>query len=563
MFRSSSKTSELNLFSNAKSLLTGRALKIYEDKELWHNQFRKQVTERIDEGLFRPLYREDFGSPNASIRVLIGMMVLKESQGWSDLQLFEHCQFNLLVRSALGLFNIDDAIPASSTYYLLRKHIVNWEKAGHENLIETVFGQLTKSQAIEFQINGNKIRMDSKLLGSNIAWYSRYELIHETLSKVYVQFKGHLDRLLTESETSLLACISGESGDKVCYRSNKSELETKMTELGKVIHRIINKMNDNTSEALQTLRRVFSEQYEVVDGIVNARSKHEISAGSVQSPHDTECHYRNKDGNQVKGYSINLTESCDSNDKLNLITNVIVDVASAADCNFVKPAIEATQEIVCGKIETVNSDGAYHSVDNQDYCSKKEIDLIVSAIQGKPSRYDLKPDENGGLIVTDLTTHTNIPVRKVVSRKEGSEPKWAIKTENNKYRCFTQKEIDACLLRKHIAARTQTELNLRNNVEASIFQLGYHYPNDKSRYRGLCKHKMWANVRCIWINFVRIAKYVALVGPNYAGLLKNQLILPFYASYLDKVRITLMYIRNSLQQTSNNWGLNGFLKSDF
>lgn len=26
-----------------------------------------------------------------------------------------------------------------------------------------------------------QVRMESKLLGSNIAWYSRYELIHETL----------------------------------------------------------------------------------------------------------------------------------------------------------------------------------------------------------------------------------------------------------------------------------------------------------------------------------------------------------------------------------------------
>ena len=48
----------------------------------------------------------------------------------------------------------------------------------------------------------------------------------------------------------------------------------------------------------------------------------------------------------------------------------------------------------------------------------------------------------------------------------------------------------------------------RNNVEASIFQLGYHYSNAKSRYRGLIKHQMWANMRCLWVNFVRVLNYI-------------------------------------------------------
>ena len=38
-----------------------------------------------------------------------------------------------------------------------------------------------------------------------------------------------------------------------------------------------------------------------------SRNKEEISADSIQSPHDTDCHYRNKDGNQIKGYSMNVS----------------------------------------------------------------------------------------------------------------------------------------------------------------------------------------------------------------------------------------------------------------
>jgi hypothetical protein len=54
--------------------------------------------------------------------------------------------------------------------------------------------------------------------------------------------------------------------------------------------------------------------------------------------------------------------------------------------------------------------------------------------------------------------------------------------------------------------------NIRNNVEATIFQLGYHYRSGKSRYRGLEKHRMWALSRCLWINFRRIAAWIGKDG---------------------------------------------------
>jgi hypothetical protein len=530
MYRRSSKSSQLDLFSSAHTFLKGKSLKVYEDPQNWHNQFRVQVTQRIDEDLFRPLFKDNLGAPNAPIRVLIGMMILKEARGWSDSQLFEHCQFDLLTRSALGLLNIDDSNPVASTYYLLRKRIVDYEQEGHENLIEKVFEQVTKSQAIDFQVNGNKIRMDSKLLCSNIAWYSRYELIHETVRQAYLSSKPEIDRFLSESDISLLERIVGESGDKVTYRSSGSELETKLSGLGLIIYAIINQIDDPSPPAIQTLVRVFNDQYQVEGDVVNTRPKQEISASSVQSPHDTDCHYRQKNDQQVKGYSINVTETCDTGDTLNLVTNVLVDTASAADCNFLQPAIEATQEIVTQKIETTNADGAYHSVENQGYCKGNEIDLIVGAIQGKSSRYDLSYDENGDLVVTDLETNTVVPVRRAETRKEDAEPKWAIHNDKNKLRYFTQKDIDTCLLRKQIAARTQAELNLRNNVEATISQLGYCYSNAKSRYRGLIKHKMWANIRCLWINFVRIANFVVSSSSNYAQKFKNRKTTPCFCT---------------------------------
>jgi hypothetical protein len=225
---------------------------------------------------------------------------------------------------------------------------------------------------------------------------------------------------------------------------------------------------------------------------------------------------------------------------LNLITHVAVDVAGAADCDYFQSAVEETQEVVTGKIETANTDGAYHSVENQDYCRERGIDFILGAIQGERSRYDLSLDNESQLVVTDLTTNTIITAQKVESGKKSG---WVIKKENGQSRYFTQKEIDTCSLRKRIASRTQAELNVRNNVEATIFQLGYHYPNAKSRYRGLAKHKIWANTRCLWINLMRITKFVARRDSSCVQKTKNQPVLPQILLDFINFRYAITHIR--------------------
>jgi hypothetical protein len=503
MFRKSAKSAQFNLFTSPKSLLSGKSLTLYEDKAAWHNQFYQQVTKRIDENIFQPLYSKNNGTPNASICVLVSMMILKEADGLSDQKLFENCRFIMLTRSALGLFNADDPVPTESTYYLFRKRILDYEKSGNENLFDVVFAQITKSQSIDFEVSGKRIRMDSKLLGSNIAWLSRYELIHETLRLFYNQVKqlGTLDKT-TEEKLDLLLKLEG---NKVVYTCTTEDVKTRLLELGELIYKILPLFSHTSGTYYQTLQRVFNEQYKVNENkVVIAREKEEISAQSVQSPHDTDSNYRNKDGNKVKGYSINVTESCDD-EGLNLIGSVDVRKASVSDVDFFQDDIEKTQEVFPDKIEAAHADGAYHSPGNQQFCKANDINLHLHAIQGAKGRYQFNFLKNGELSVLDKITNEIIASKKITG-KNGID-KWRIKTEKA-YRYFTQKEIDTYLIRKKIENTPIEVLQKRNNVEATIFQLGYHYSNDKSRYRGEIKHQMWVNIRCLWVNFVRILKYI-------------------------------------------------------
>lgn len=438
MFKKTPDAGQFNIFTSSQSLYSGNSLKMYEDPQAWHNQFRQQVTMRIDEDIFRPLYCQNNGSPNAPIRVLVAMMVLKEAEGFSDQKIFEECRFNNLTRSALGLCNVSDPIPTESTYYLFRKRIVEYEKENNKNLLETVFAQITKSQCAEFEVSGKRIRMDSKLLGSNIAWLSRYELIHETLRLFYNQVKlsGELEKATQERLDELLHM----EGNKVVYTCSGAEVKSRLKELGVLIYKILPLFSASSHPSYQTLKQVFNEQYKIDEHkMVVPRPKEEISAKSIQSPHDTDCHYRNKGDQKVKGYSINITESCDDDKRLNLIGNVDLKKASASDVDFLQNGIGKAQEVFTDKTEAAHADGAYHNPGNQRYCKKENIDLFLHAIQGAKGRYQFSYDDNGELIVFDTINNEVVDTVKVNSKNNTT--KWRIKTPTG-YRYFTQKDID-------------------------------------------------------------------------------------------------------------------------
>lgn len=515
MYRKTKRETQLDAFSGIPNLLIGSSFDQYNDTNNWNNQFRSQVLSRIEEDNFSILFSSKMGAPNSSISILIGMMILKESFGWSDSQLFERCRFDLLVRSSLSLFNMSDPVPAESTYYLLRKRINEYRNETGIDLIEKVFEKITKGQIVEFQVSGRSIRMDSKLISSNIAFYSRYEIVHQTLALFCKKLDNRIFKLLSTQDVGLIKELQKEKGNKVVYRNNKDEIVHRMQSLGELAYKLLAIANQSKSQYYQTLQRVFSEHYRVIgEDKIELLPKEEIKANSVQSPHDTECGYRKKDDKPVKGYSYNITETCD-NDELSLITNLQVEDANTADNDFVQPSIEQTKELLGHQVENLHTDGAYNSQSNQEYTQKENINFYLTGLQGATGRFDLNLTENG-LKVTDM--QTNETQIAIVTKNK----KWRIKV-NNKYRYFTQKEIDSCQLRKIIEQIPAEKKKIRNNIEATIFQASFYTRNNKTKYRGKIKQKMWVTLRCIWINLVRIMNYLKRQWTNHAAKAGNVL----------------------------------------
>ena len=511
MFKKTAPNPQLDMFASPVMQLCNRASRKYTDPTAWHNMFYRHYTQKVDEELFKPLFPEGkkSGRPTASIRVLVCMFWLKEGFGCSDdEELFEKIEFDLLVRKALGIEHISEAAPSLDTYYLFRRRICNFfEKTGRD-LMQECFEQVTGSLVKQLKISGKSIRMDSKLIGSNIARQSRYELIHTTLAKF---LKGNVLDGLPEEVRQQAESYMKEDSSKTVYRSDSDTLQSRLHTIGEFIHSIL-RLFPAEASVYALLKRVFDEQYLVgEDGKVALRDKKTISANSVQNPNDPDASYREKHDQKVQGYVSNFTETVEERDeegkvkKPSIITSVQVETASFADSHFVEEAVENSERVTESTVEDLYADGAYQSPENRKFAEGHGGMRLKTGKMHGGARWELIPHEHDdGLTVREIATGKTFEAVKSVNQKSKHQ-RWRIPWDNKTgWRYFQDTEVEAYQLRKQIESLPEEEQHKRNNVETAMFQYSFHTRNGKTRYRGLLKHRMQAYARAMWMNLRRV-----------------------------------------------------------
>jgi hypothetical protein len=506
MFKKTNPNPQMDMFSSPVMLLNVRASKKYSDPKEWHNQFYRFYTSKVDESLFKVLFPEGkkSGRPTASIRVIVCMSWLKEGFGCSDEELFEKCEFDLLTRKALGLELISDAPPSLDTYYLFRRRLCDYAALTGVDLMKKCFEQVTGGLVRDLNISGKCIRMDSKLIGSNIARQSRYELIHGTLVK-YLKSVG-TSSVKPELEAQAAAYLA-EDSSKTVYRSDSEKLQGRLLQIGSFILDVLSGCKED-DPASSLLRRVFEEQYTVLEGKAVLRNKADVKADSVQNPNDPDATYRAKNDQKVQGYVTNITETVEDG-KPSIITSVQVEKATFADCHFLQEAVENSERVTNATVEDLYADGAYQSPENRSFAEGHgNMKLKTGKMQGG-ARWELELHEHDdGLTVREVATGKTYEAVKSETFK-GKHKRWRIPWDNKAgWRYFQDTEVEAYQLRKQIESLPPEEQHRRNNVEAAMFQYSFHTRNGKTRYRGLLKHRMQAYARCVWMNLRRVVGFL-------------------------------------------------------
>lgn len=523
MFRKNTTHLQRSFFDIENQLSESKKKKIRESEEY---SFYQLIFKKIKEENFAVLYSENGSRPNSSVNVMVSAIILAYRKGWTIKEMLDQIDFNLLTRTALGLNKMDDTAFCEATFFNFQNRLLKHFVETGENLLEIVFDGLTKEQLKKLKIKTDIQRSDSFVAMSNIRNYGRVQLLIEMLIRLY--------RILKEEDKErfkdMLSEYTKQTSGQYIYKLERTEIPRELEKLGQIYHKLYQALKDRYKEIeiFSIFERVYQEHFTIVKNKTIVKKNEELHSGIIQSPDDIDATYRKKNKKIAKGQSVNVTETANPENELNLLTDIAVKPNNTDDSDIMNDRIETLKEKT-PDLKELHTDGAYGSEDNDQKFEKLKITHIQTAVRGRKSKVEMKIEE-----ITEGEYEVSCPLQKVKSKKTRIRHKV----------CFDKKICDGCslagdcptLIRKRIyyftreqylANKRKRNINtlplkrrkLRPNVEATIKEFVKPLNHKgKLRIRGQFKTMIYACSMGISINFGRIHRYLT-ANPDLSGLL--------------------------------------------
>ncbi len=348
----------------------------------WAETFYQEFFCRPDEEPLGMLYADVPSRPNVPVNVLVAPEFLKAANGWTDEELYDQVCYNIQVRYALGYRQLGEGYFDLRTLYYFRERLSRHMQETGENLLEQAFAQVTDEQLQAFGLKTGKQRMDSTQLASNIRQMGRVQLPVTVLQRVW--------RMLSSSDQERYAevfapYLAGHAGQYV-YRLKQEDLAEHLQRIGETMQRVLQELRETYRQEVtyQVLARVFVEHFRQEQERLRPKENGELAADSLQPPDDLEATYREKNGQGYRGYVANLSETCDPENPLQLITQVQVAPNNVDDSRLLAEAVPSLVERTGP--ETLYTDGAYGSPQGDVVLQEHGVTLVQTGIRGR------KPD---------------------------------------------------------------------------------------------------------------------------------------------------------------------------
>jgi len=503
MFRKNTRHQQIPLTSHVDELPEKLRKRL---ENSWGGVFYREIYSRIEETPFAVLYADCGSRPNVAVNTLVGLEFLKAGNGWTDEELYDNFSYDIQVRYALGYRQLGEGDFDLRTLYYFRERLSRYMQEKGVNLLDQAFEKVTDQQLAAYQEKTGKQRMDSVQVSSNIRQMGRVQLLVEVLQRV--------ERMLKEADRTRYAeafgpYLKGHAGHYV-YRMKGEEVGPHLQRIGEFMQQLIDELKPGyASEAVyQVLERVFGEHFQTKQTEVSAIPNAELSSGCLQSPDDLEATYREKRGEGYQGYVANVTETCDPENKLQLITKVQVEANNTDDDQFLAEALPNLKER--GELAEMYTDGGYGGKQSDPVLAEQAVSLIQSAIRGRnpdPDKphladFDIQFGEGGKPSQVTCPTGQKVPVHTTHQQKsyvacfdltvcQGcpllKENKCLAQAgkRDARYRLrFTQVEAQAAQRRRRSQENKHRAGNLRSAVEATVRSVKLPFPEAQLPVRG-------------------------------------------------------------------------------
>ncbi len=514
----------------------------------WAEPFSTTIFPAIDEARFAPLYSENYSRPNAPVNILVGLLILKELNGWTDEETIAALYFDYRVQYALCISDFDKERICLNTLGNFRSRLYRYtQEHGRDLLAEEVAG-ITNALIEVTGMDTSLVRQDSMMISANAKKMGRLELIYTVNANMVKVFLEQAPELLPE-------CCGhyGQEKDKAdqVYRLKKEEVEAKTKQLLTESLELYRKTPEELkqTEAYRLLERLLTEQ---TDDDHSPKANQEIPAKSLQNPAEPEATYRKKGNKPSTGYVLNLAEARDNSKGLSMIIHYELEPNVVSDAEL---GLNTLEKLKPG--QTLVSDGAFYLQELAEKAEEMEIELSFSALNGRPAPED-KLGTDRFVINPETELITTCPGGAAPVSAERDRDKGLYKAKFAKEDCAACPLQENCIIKEQVRVNTititdkkltadiyrtrhgtpehQALADFRAGVEGVPSVLRRVYRVDELPVRGLGRARIWDGFKIMAYNF---RSYYSYLKRNGAGTLSlscfSHLLNRFFRFNLAKV----------------------------
>jgi len=313
---------QTRLFDPFDSVLTEKTRKRLLDG--WPGVFRHVILELMPVEAISGQFDPAMGRPTKELYSIAGLLLIQEFMNWTKDQALDAYSFSMNVHYALNLEPVTHDISQRT----LERYLDLFEK---NELAKTIMSQITVGLVDILEIKIDKQRLDSTHVFSDMASFGRTRLMGVTIKRFLTQVKRHdakayelLDEPLRRRYTPGVHQLFGDTAkDAESRRLLRQQVAEDMYYL---IQRFADMDQYTRKDTYKALERIFYEQCDVREEKVCVKAK---TGGDVmQNPSDPDATY---DGHKGPGYQVQIAETCNPENDVQIITCVMPQTAVESD----------------------------------------------------------------------------------------------------------------------------------------------------------------------------------------------------------------------------------------
>jgi hypothetical protein len=482
----------------------------------WAHVFRRKAIPLIDEDRFAKYFCVDNGRPNKSIRLIVGVLALKEVFDLTDEEALEQLEFNAAWQYALDVLP-EDAHTCQKTLHNTRERLLGDDEGA--GLFESTTASLISISSLKT----GRQRQDSTHIVSNIRLLTRLGLFVQTITMFLRQLRDEHPRIYADVAEEMSERYLEREGYFADARASEARRRVEQSALD--VYWLVTRFGENrsvkTMESFQLVERLYREQcVPPSTDIPEAIELREVpSSSSLQTPTDPDATY----GFKGKGYSAQIAETCDPENEFQVVTAVEVHGANEGDQQHVESMLDQIAETCGAPPEMLQADAGYASGENFVAASERGTELLAPV--GAPASKTYLPiyrfafDETGERILS--CPNGEAPFRHDPSR-DGNATVASWKSSQCKRcplrdECPTDKRIgrrvlrfgapDVAVARRRAEQETPTfkeQHKLRSGIEATHSELKRAHGLRKLRVRGAPRVRLAVRLKMLGLNLKRL-----------------------------------------------------------